>query len=306
MQCVRCTSARAIIRRSLSGEAVCKGCFFYLFEEEIHQTITSSSLFQPGDKVAIAVSGGKDSTVLAHVLTTLNKRYNYNLDLLLLSIDEGISGYRDDSLETVKVNQIEYGLPLKIITYEELYEGWTMDKIVARIGNKNNCTFCGVFRRQALDRGAVLIGASTIVTGHNADDMAETVLLNLLRGDVPRLARCTSIRTCSDPKDSTSECDGEKSTWTVPRSKPFKYTFEKEIVMYAYHKKLTYFSTECKYAPNAYRGHARTFLKQLERMNPRIILNIIRSGESFAKLAVCALGDPSAPVQRMILTAILD
>ena len=53
-----------------------------------------------------------------------------------------------------------------------------MDQIVSRIGNKNNCTFCGVFRRQALDRGAMLIGATTIVTGHNADDMAETVLLN--------------------------------------------------------------------------------------------------------------------------------
>ncbi len=56
-------------------------------------------------QVCIAASGGKDSTVLAHVLTTLNKRHNYGLDLFLLSIDEGITGYRDDSLETVKQNQ---------------------------------------------------------------------------------------------------------------------------------------------------------------------------------------------------------
>jgi hypothetical protein len=50
--------------------------------------------------------GGKDSTVLAHVMTTLNERYKYGLDLFLLSIDEGITGYRDDSLETVKRNQV--------------------------------------------------------------------------------------------------------------------------------------------------------------------------------------------------------
>lgn len=51
-------------------------------------------------------------------------------------------------------------------------------RIVAEIGLKNNCTFCGVFRRQALDRGAVLLGVEQIITGHNADDIAETVLMN--------------------------------------------------------------------------------------------------------------------------------
>ena len=47
-----------------------------------------------------------------------------------------------------------------------------MDKIVQKVGRKNNCTFCGVFRRQALDRGAMLLGVNKICTGHNADDIA--------------------------------------------------------------------------------------------------------------------------------------
>ena len=83
---------------------------------------------------------------------------------------------------------IQYNLPLKIVSYKELY-GWTMDEIVECIGNKNNCTFpfktflitgtyCGVFRRQALDRGSAMLGINHILTGHNADDMAETVLMN--------------------------------------------------------------------------------------------------------------------------------
>lgn len=119
-------------------------------------------------------------------MKTLNARYNYGLDLFLLSIDEGIKGYRDDSLETVKRNQQQYDLPLQIVSYADLY-GWSMDDIVSTIGNKNNCTFCGVFRRQALDRGAMMLGVDHIVTGHNADDMAETVLMNSKANNVSLL-----------------------------------------------------------------------------------------------------------------------
>lgn len=64
-----------------------------------------------------------------------------------------LAGYRDDSLETVKRNEQQYQIPLEVVSYKQLY-GWTMDEIVKEIGTKNNCTFCGVFRRQALDRGA--------------------------------------------------------------------------------------------------------------------------------------------------------
>lgn len=116
-------------------------------------------------------------------MKVLNDRYDYGLDLFLLSIDEGITGYRDDSLEvraltrlgacrphaglqqrggscpllsrympvrlttwpagslppqTVKRNQQQYDLPLKILSYDDLY-GWTMDRIVSAIGKKNNC-----------------------------------------------------------------------------------------------------------------------------------------------------------------------
>jgi cytoplasmic tRNA 2-thiolation protein 1 len=137
-QCQLCATARAVLRRPKTGQQVCKSCFFYVFETEVHETITNAKLFSPGDKVAIGASGGKDSTVLAHVMKTLNERYNYGLELFLLSIDEGITGYRDDSLETVKRNQVQYGLPLKVLGYDQLY-GWTMDDIVQCVGRKNNC-----------------------------------------------------------------------------------------------------------------------------------------------------------------------
>ncbi|KAH0920235.1 hypothetical protein HID58_027895 [Brassica napus] len=261
--CCICNERRPVLKRPRTLQQICRECFYEVFEEEIHQAIVNNGLFKSGERVAIGASGGKDSTVLAYVLSELNKRHSYGLDLFLLSIDEGITGYRDDSLETVKRNELQYGLPLKILSYKDLY-GWTMDDIVKMIGLKNNCTFCGVFRRQALDRGAALLKVDKLVTGHNADDIAETVLLNILRGDIARLSRCTSITTGEDGP--------------IPRCKPFKYTYEKEIVIYpfavsnphshtyAYFKKLDYFSTECIYSPNAYRGFAREFIKDLERL----------------------------------------
>ncbi|XP_032513664.2 cytoplasmic tRNA 2-thiolation protein 1 [Danaus plexippus] len=269
----------AMLKRPKTGDTLCKECFYEAFETEIHFTITKAELFNRGDSVAIAASGGKDSTVLAHVLKTLNQRYDYGLNLMLLSIDEGITGYRDDSLETVKQNRDDYEMNLKILSYKDLY-GWTMDEIVAQIGRKNNCTFCGVFRRQALDRGAAMLNVKCIATGHNADDIAETVLMNVLRGDIARLKRCTAISTGSEG--------------TIPRVKPLKYTYEKEIVMYAHYKKLVYFSTECVFAPNAYRGHARALLKDLEKIRPTCIMDIIYSGETMA-----VKEEVSLPTQRI-------
>ncbi|KAK6256961.1 hypothetical protein QUC31_000420 [Theobroma cacao] len=242
--CCICNQRRAVLKRPKTLEQICRECFYEVFEEEIHQVIVENQLFKPGDRIAIGASGGKDSTVLAYVLSELNRRHNYGLDLFLLSVDEGITGYRDDSLETVKRNELQYGLPLKIVSYKDLY-GWTMDEIVKMIGLKNNCTFCGVFRRQALDRGAALLKVDKVATGHNADDIAETVLLNILRGDI---ASCQNLN---------------------------------KISTYAYFKKLDYFSTECIYSPNAYRGFAREFIKDLERIRPRAILDIITSGENF-------------------------
>lgn len=133
--------------------------------------------------------------MLASVLKTLNERYDYGLDLMLLSIDEGIKGYRDDSLETVKRNAQQYDMPLTILGYAELY-GWTMDQVVEQVGKKGNCTYCGVFRRQALDRGASRLGVRHVVTGHNADDVAETVLMN--RG-YPFLLDDGAMLICNSP-----------------------------------------------------------------------------------------------------------
>lgn len=107
--CVRCEN-KGFIKRPKTGHVLCRNCFLWCFEEETHWTIKTANLLSRGDRIAIGASGGKgyimsfnafltDSTVLAYVMKLLNERYDYGVELILLSIDEGIQGYRDDSLE---------------------------------------------------------------------------------------------------------------------------------------------------------------------------------------------------------------
>ncbi|UKJ90670.1 hypothetical protein MACJ_001604 [Theileria orientalis] len=298
--CTNCNSRNAVVRRSFTGHFNCKHCFIESFENNVYEYITSNNLISEGDRVCIGVSGGKDSSVLTHVLFTIKNRYNLNWNLYLLAIDEGIKGYRDDSLLIVDHLYDKYKIELKVLNFRDTY-GLTMDQVVELIGKKNNCTICGSFRRQILEIGARLFEANVLCTGHNADDMAETVLLNLFRGDLYKLT--TSINDGNTDTDlavnkindkgaglPTFKADREGirngpevtvSGTKLKRIKPLKYTFEKEIVMYARFLSLKYFSTECIYSPEAYRGHMRSFIKNLEVINPKIILNIIHSGDQF-------------------------
>ncbi|GIX61615.1 PP-loop family protein, putative [Babesia caballi] len=361
MKCAACSISVPSLRRSLSRLPYCKQCFIQAFEEDVYETIQQNQLIVDGDVVCIGVSGGKDSSVLAHVLATLKERYNRKWKLFLLAADEGIKGYRDDSLNVVLNMRNSNYDGLKILNFKERF-GFTMDEVVALIGKKNNCTVCGTFRRQILEIGARLLGANKLCTGHNIDDNAETVLLNICRNDLFKLTKnlnevkhlSTTASEHHESKGTTQHrdgiCDGDESvkesmsdrdtvrevtvdtslmnegvrnlrhdhvalnhsgqselnacgcsssnegvgsteatkangehevTAPINRIKPMMHCFEKEIVMYARYQKLEYFSTECLYAPEAYRGYMRTFIKQLEAVDPRIIQNITCSSQHF-------------------------
>lgn len=272
-------------------------------------------------------------------MNKLNKQHEYGLDLVLLCVDEGIDGYRDRSIDTVHENQRILGLMLEIVSYEQIF-GITMDEIVSKIGKKGNCTYCGILRRQSLEEAARKMNVDCIVTGHNAEDLAETILLNFFRGDISRLRRCTLSKTkeqlalrdnivdahisnardesminiqkallteetdvalakdinidqpkiiCQDEvdiqtnftEDAKNDPKETNKFLSLARCKPFKYSYQKEIVFYAYFKKLPYFSTECTYAPGASRGDFRTLIKVLEKVDSEVILKIIKSGEKF-------------------------
>src|SRR5690349_5493063 len=99
MKCDRCDNTAAYSRK-YSGENLCVNCFSNSILQKTARTISKYNMIENDDIVGVAVSGGKDSLSLLHILQKMSESHNFKLKAI--TVDEGISGYRDEALEIVK------------------------------------------------------------------------------------------------------------------------------------------------------------------------------------------------------------
>ncbi len=267
--CTFCRRKEAVYSRPYSGETLCKRCFCESIEDKVRATISEYEMLQPNDKIMVAVSGGKDSVTLLHILTQIEKNFP-QASLSAVTIDEGIKGYRDEALKTAIENCQKLGIPYTIASFKETY-GYTLDEIVDISQQKEEkgltpCSFCGVVRRQALNTAARKAGADKLATGHTLDDESQTVLLNIIHGDAERLARVKPVLAKAHPK-------------LIQRVKPLCEVPEREVVMYAYLKSIPYQRLPCPYAESALRNDVRTMLNRIEEKHPGAKFTIFRAIE---------------------------
>jgi len=227
-------------------------------------------MLKDNDRIAVGISGGKDSAVLLHILHRIESAYPSS-EIIPVTIDEGIQGYRDEALESARELSKSLDLSLEVLSFDELL-GYSLDEIVkSRPENGlGACSYCGVFRRRALNAAAEKLEANVIATGHNLDDEAQTVFMNIMRGDSARIAR-TNV-----PRELSVE-------GLVPRIKPLTEISERDVVTYAHHLKLPYHDVPCPYAEEAYRNDVRSFLNEMEYRRPGTLLATLRSAESMTK-----------------------
>ena len=100
-KCTKCGESPVIIRRKASGQLLCKECFIDSTKEKVLRDIRKYELIKKGDKVLIALSGGKDSVMIMNILDILRRRNI--IDLVAVTIDEGIKGYREDGIKQEKM-----------------------------------------------------------------------------------------------------------------------------------------------------------------------------------------------------------
>src|SRR5215217_6498723 len=166
----------------------CNKCFLQSIEEKAAKTMSKFSMLDYNDRVAVAVSGGKDSLALLFVMKKIFEKHDRS-DIIAITIDEGIEGYRNESLQIVKEFCSDLKIESKILSYKNLF-GIDMDKaMMTRPSDKmTSCSMCGTFRRRAIDLAAESVGANIIATAHNLDDQLQTFTINLFAGDIERIA----------------------------------------------------------------------------------------------------------------------
>ncbi len=270
MLCSKCGKAESVFHRAYSGEYLCKKCFTRSIEEKTAKTISKFSMMQHGDRVAVGVSGGKDSLSLLYVLKKLFDDHNNN-ELVAVTIDEGIKGYRDESLQIVKDFCAQLGVESKVLSYKSLF-GVDMDEaMVLRPSEKmSSCSMCGTFRRRATDIAAENVGADVVATAHNMDDQLQTFMINLLAGDVERIGWIYP--------EPVQYARGMK------KIKPFIEIYEYEIAFYALQREIPFQSEECPYMNESIRTDLREFFNSMEKDHPGIKYNAYNSMMKVSKV----------------------
>lgn len=259
MKCDRCEIA-AVYSRKYSGENLCSECFSNSILRKAAKTISKYNMIQNGELVCVAVSGGKDSLALLHVLSKMAKNHNFRIHAI--TIDEGIPGYREEALEIVKKFCKDLGVEHSVYAYKDLFDLTLDESLKLRDEEKiSSCTICGTFRRRSMDHATKDTGANVMATGHNLDDTLQTFVINTLSGDTNKIG-------WMDPDTLDN---------TIRKIKPFCEIYESEIVFYAFTNNLPFQTEPCPHMNEGIRTEIREFLNKLENSHSGIKNNMYKS-----------------------------
>ena len=222
-------------------------------ENRVKRFIDEYGLMSADDKIFVAVSGGKDSTVLLHIL---NKFFKVEA----ITIDAGVPKYSRINLDNIRKFCSERDVPLHVFSLKNLM-GESLASICKRTG-QNYCTACGIIKRYYLNLKAKELGATVIATGHNMDDTAQSFLMNLFRNQVELNARIGPVS------------GARKQKGFVRKVKPLFLVSEAEIKEYSKGFPIHY--GKCPYSRTAYRNTLRDILWDYEEKHPGTIKRIVK------------------------------
>ncbi|MGD1054650.1 MAG: TIGR00269 family protein [Nitrososphaerales archaeon] len=259
--CLRC-GGEVFYTRRYSGESLCASCFSTSIIEKTRKTISKYGMIHNGERVGVAVSGGKDSLSLLNVLHRLSDRHRSQL--VAISVDEGVAGYRDEALEHAKSAAAQLGVEHLTVSYKDLF-GFSLDEALnwKEERDVSSCSFCGVLRRRAIDEAADRAKVHVVATAHNLDDYVQTFVMNLFHGDVARLGWL-------DPAHADDN-------FAIRRVKPFMEVYEEEVALFAFQSGIPFQSVSCPYMHEGLRTEVRDHLNRMEASHPGIKKVLLRS-----------------------------
>ncbi|MFH1448407.1 MAG: ATP-binding protein [Candidatus Micrarchaeota archaeon] len=260
--------------------------FIRRFESSVKNTLQRYSLASRGDLVLVACSGGKDSTTVLNILHALG------YDVEAIHIDLGIGAWSKANKANIESFCEGRGIPMHAASTRECL-GFSVCYLKSSLQQKtclSACSICGVIKKWVLNRKAKELGADRLATGHNLDDEARTLMMNVINGN-PDL--CLHSR----PKR-----EGRGKLF-VPRIKPLYFASEDSIKRYSMEMGFHVLYERCPCSKDSFGRGIYDEVGRLGRYVPDIKDNMVKSslwlqhrcrkGESESARACRLCGEPS-------------
>lgn len=214
-------------------------------------------LVKDKDKIAVCISGGKDSFLLAKCMQELKRHGKIDFEVVFICMNPG---YNEKNLELIKSNAEKMNIDLHIFN-SNIFD--VVDKQI-----KSPCYLCARMRRGCLYSEAQRLGCNKIALGHHFDDVVETILLSMFYA--------SEYKTMM-PKLHSENFEG------MELIRPLYYVREKDIIRFAKGNDLTFLNCACKFTEKnqientSKRKEIKELLNELKKINPNVDSNIFKS-----------------------------
>ena len=212
------------------------------------QAINEYELISPGDKIAIGISGGKDSLILAKLFQELKRHNKIPFELVFLSMDPG---FRDVNRELLESNASYLNIPLTIRNSEVF-------SVVGKIARENPCYMCARMRRGFLYNAAKELGCNKLALGHHFDDVIETTMMSIFYNG--------SFQTMV-PKIQAENFEG------IELIRPMMFVKEKDIIRWLKHSGIQSMNCGCTVVAektSSKRREIKQMIEMMKKENPNV------------------------------------
>jgi uncharacterized protein (TIGR00269 family) len=271
MQCDKCRR-EAVLFQEYSGLHLCKQHFKADFERKAKHEIRSHRWLLPGDHIAVAFSGDANSSALLCFLKKLTSSRR-DIRISAISIDEGITGYRDQGIAK-GIAGLSGTECIRVSFPERL--GFTVDEIAYQKGIALTCTYCYVIRNYLLNKTAIEHGIIKLASGDDIDDVAASVMKNILQGNSEILIHEDRINTRK-----------------IPIIRPFITIPKKEVALYATLHAIGYDKSRCPYKDNLFERDIREMLDEFTTRHPATKYALMNLKKKLTSACTTADGVPT-------------
>ncbi|HIP57291.1 MAG TPA: TIGR00269 family protein [Ignisphaera aggregans] len=257
----KCSFCRreAVARIAYAKLLLCEEHYIEYIRNKVRRTILRYNLANRGDKILLAVSGGKDSLTLLDIMYALSQEMRFSV--AVLHIDLGIEGYSEQLKHSVESHTQKLGVPLITLSLRDIL-GVTLPQLSKR-SRRPPCSVCGIVKRYLMNACAIESGATAVATGHTADDVIAYAIKSFILQDYSSLSKLV-------PK--TKALQG-----AISRIRPLYEVYERETLLYSVLKRLPFHHGMCPYVVrNSLERHVKRFFNQIEELFPSTKISFLR------------------------------